>query len=378
MKIITLVGTRPEIIRLSEIIKLLDCTPGVSHILVHSNQNYDYTLNGIFFKDLGLRQPDWQLSLPEGFLGERLGSLFSQFDKILESEKPDAMLVLGDTFSCLATILARHRKIPIFHMEAGNRCFDLCVPEETNRRIVDHVSDINLPYSNHARQYLIQEGLPANQIIKTGSPMREVLSANKKRIEDSTILHTLDISDQRFIVCSIHRAESVDDPQTLKGIFDALQEIVVSHNLKAIVTTHPRTKKRLSALGSVFDKRILFIDPLSFSDYNRLQTAALMVLSDSGTISEEASILQFRALNVRNTHERPEAMDCANVTMCGTSRSSIVEAFNVALSLPIPKNNVSDYEDNVSDKIVKIIISYVQYVNTYVYRKVPNNAYSGS
>lgn len=374
MKIMTIVGTRPEVIRLSEVIKRLDRAPEIEHILVHTGQNFDYELNRVFFSDLELREPDHRLEIQGSSLGGRLGSLFSTVDPILEAEAPDAVLVLGDTYSCLAAILVKNRRIPIFHMEAGNRCHDMNVPEESNRRIVDHIADVNLTYSEHAREYLAREGLPRERIIKTGSPMREVLNRNLRKIMESEILSDLGLSHREYIVCSIHRAETVDCPERRHSVFSAIAQIAGENpECRVIVSLHPRTRNRVSGDPRIdLPENVEFHKPMSFTDYNRLQMSSLFVLSDSGTISEEASIIGFRALNVRDTHERPEAMDSARVILTGTSTEDIIRAARIVRSCEPVSEPVEGYDsDRVSEKILKIIVSYTPYINTYVYRKSP-------
>ena len=371
MKILTIVGTRPEVIRLSEVIKRLDSAPRVTHIVVHTGQNYDYELNRIFFEDLGLREPDYRLEIQGASLGARLGSMFSAVDPILDKEAPDAVLVLGDTYSCLASILVKSKRIPLFHMEAGNRCHDMNVPEETNRRIVDHIADINMPYSEHAREYLAKEGVPRERIIKTGSPMREVLNANMRKILKSSVLSAMGLSERAYVVCSIHRAETVDDPARLRSVFSAISEIASADTeRRVIVSLHPRTQDRLKREDILFPANVELLKPLSFTDYNRLQMSSAFVLSDSGTISEESAILGFRALNVRDTHERPEAMDCARVILTGTATKDIVRASEIVETLEGSSEPVRDYDpERVSEKVLKILLSYTPYINTFVYRK---------
>ena len=369
MKICTIVGTRPEIIRLSEIMKLFDRTNEVDHVLIHTSQNYDYELNEIFFEDLGLKNPKYRLSLDASSLASRIGSMLIQIEDILVKENPDSVLLLGDTYSCLSSIIVKNLKIPIFHMEAGNRCFDLNVPEEINRRIVDHISDINMPYSYIAREYLLREGVHPQHVIKTGSPMLEVLNSNMNKILNSNILDRLNLETGKYLLCSIHRAENVDNQEALNNIFDGIQRLSESLNITSIVSTHPRTNNRLKNKEK-YKKNLRFLKPLSFSDYNKLQMESKLVLSDSGTISEESSILGFRAINVRTTHERPEAMEESTVIMSGTKSESIYESAMVALGMNKPKKIVNDYNvKDVSDKVLKIIMSYTGFVSRSIYRR---------
>lgn len=381
MKVCTIVGTRPEVIKLSEVIRKLNNSEHIEHVLVHTCQNYDNTLNGIFFNDLELERPKHRLNLQElgDSLGSRLASLFFGVEKILQLEKPDAVLLLGDTYSCLSAIIAKNMKIPIFHMEAGNRCYDQNVPEEVNRKIVDHISDINLPYSTIAKSYLEKEDFPSDRVIKIGSPMREVLARSKEKILNhptSDILSDLALKKKEYILCSIHRAENVDNEDTLRSIFSAISEIASKEGIGAIVSTHPRTFNRLRESGlyeTYASASVKFVIPMSFSEYNYLQLNSRMVLSDSGTISEEASILGFKALNIRTCHERPEAMEEASVLLAGTKSEDIVRAYYATLndtSTPSEEHCPQDYKaDNVSEKVLKIILSYSHFVNRYVYRK---------
>ena len=371
-KIATILGTRPEIIRLAECIKLFD--KYFDHILIHTGQNYDYELNEIFFEDLGLKKPNYFLEAAGKNASETVGNILIKIDPILGQEKPDAFLVLGDTNSCLCAIPAKKRKIPIFHMEAGNRCFDQRVPEETNRKIVDHVSDINLTYSSIAREYLLREGLPPDRVIKTGSPMYEVLHKFLPKIQDSNVLEKLNLEKHKFFVVSSHREENISNPKNFRGLIDSLNQIAETYDYPIIVSTHPRTRNMLNDKNLKTHKNIQFLKPLGFSDYNALQMHSFAVLSDSGTISEESSILNFRALNIRDAHERPEAMEEASVMMVGLSPDRIMQGLS-ALSIQqrTPKRNfreVGDYSmPNVSDKIVRIILSYTDYVNRVVWSK---------
>ncbi|MEO0572687.1 MAG: UDP-N-acetylglucosamine 2-epimerase (non-hydrolyzing) [Bacteroidota bacterium] len=374
LKVLTVVGTRPEIIRLACVLNALDSNPAISHTLVHTGQNYDYELNEIFFEDMGIRRPDHFLNAAGKNASETVGQILVKIDPLLEQIQPDAFLVLGDTNSCLCAIPAKKRKIPVFHMEAGNRCFDQRVPEETNRKIVDHVADINLTYSDIAREYLLREGLPPDRVIKTGSPMFEVLGKFKSKIEASTVLKDLNLKKQEYFVISSHREENINNPKNFEGLIESLNKIAEKYNYPVIVSTHPRTRNMLNSKKVRTHKNIQFLKPLGFSDYNALQYHSFAVLSDSGTISEESSILNFRALNIREAHERPEAMEEASVMMVGLSPERILQALE---ALDEQKRNpernfreVGDYSmPNVSEKVVRIIISYVDYVNRVVWSK---------
>ena len=373
IKVITVVGTRPEIIRLSRVLIKLDETESIEHVLVHTGQNYDYELNEVFFKDLGLRKPDFFLNSAAGNATTTAGQILINIDPVLEDVQPDAFLVLGDTNSCLCAIAAKKRKIPIFHMEAGNRCFDQRVPEETNRKIVDHISDINLTYSDIAREYLLREGLPADRIIKTGSPIYEVLQAYTDKIKASKVLNDLDLKKEQYFLVSAHREENINSDNFLK-LVESLNNIAETYNLPIIVSTHPRTRKKISETGVIFNSLIQLMKPLGFQDYNNLQKNAKVVLSDSGTISEESSILNFPALNIREAHERPEAMEETSVMMTGLKSNRILQALKVVLTQKRGINRtlrpVSDYSmPNVSDKVVRIIISYIDYINRVVWSK---------
>ena len=412
LKVLTVVGTRPEIIRLSEVIKRLDETASIEHILVHTGQNYDYELNEVFFKDLGLRKPDHFLNAAGGNATTTIGQIIINIDPVLEQEQPDAFMVLGDTNSCLCAIPAKKRHIPIFHMEAGNRCFDQRVPEETNRKIVDHISDINMTYSDIAREYLLREGIPADRIIKTGSPMFEVLHANRLQIDASDVLSKLSLEKEKYFVVSAHREENINNDKNFFGLINSLNHIAEAYQMPIIVSTHPRTRKRLEQLikgqaehetrnpsvpereaveGNTQQQQpdnndnptatttpqppnplITWMKPLGFHDYNHLQKNAYAVLSDSGTISEESSIMNFPALNIRDAHERPEAMEEASVMMVGLNTERILQGLVI---LETQKRNdnrtfrqVADYSmPNVSDKVVRIILSYTDYVNRVVW-----------
>ena len=371
LKVMTVVGTRPEIIRLSAVINALDQSTAIEHILVHTGQNYDYELNEVFFNDLKLRRPDHFLDgAKEGAIAT-IGNILMNIDPILIAEKPDAFLVLGDTNSCLCAIAAKKRKIPVFHMEAGNRCFDERVPEETNRKIVDHIADINMTYSDIAREYLLNEGIAADRIIKTGSPMYEVLKTRKADIEASDVVKRLGLTPNGYVVVSAHREENINSPINFHHLVDSLNMIAKTYGLPLIFSTHPRTKKMIEEQNIVFDPLIQTIKPLGFNDYIKLQMQAKTVLSDSGTISEEASILNLKALNLRETHERPEAMEEAVVMMVGLKQERILQGLKIletqthdALSV------VKDYQlANVSTKVVRIILSYTDYVNRVVWQK---------
>ncbi|NQX76871.1 UDP-N-acetylglucosamine 2-epimerase (non-hydrolyzing) [Gilvibacter sp.] len=374
LKVVTVVGTRPEIIRLACVMKALDANPAIEHILVHTGQNYDYELNEIFFEDLGIRKPDHFLGAAGKNATETVGRILIGIDPLLEEIQPDAFLVLGDTNSCLCAIPAKKRKIPVFHMEAGNRCFDQRVPEETNRKIVDHVADINLTYSDIAREYLLREGLSPDRVIKTGSPMFEVLNQFEAKIAASDVLERLDLKKHEYFVVSAHREENISNPRNFDGLITSLNTIAEQYDYPVIVSTHPRTRNMLEAKEVKAHKNIQFLKPLGFSDYNALQVNSFVVLSDSGTISEESSILNFHALNIREAHERPEAMEEASVMMVGLQPERILQGL-AALSVQkrAPERNfrpVADYSmPNVSEKVVRIIISYTDYINRVVWSK---------
>ena len=374
LKVLTVVGTRPEIIRLSCTLIALDSSEAIDHILVHTGQNYDYELNEIFFEDLGLRKPDYFLEAAGKNATETIGNILIKIDPILEQVNPDAFLVLGDTNSCLCAIPAKKRQIPVFHMEAGNRCFDQRVPEETNRKIVDHISDINLTYSDIARDYLLKEGLSPDRVIKTGSPMFEVLTKFLPKIKASTILDKLKLTKNKFFVVSAHREENISNSRNLNGLIDSLNQIAELYNYPIIVSAHPRTRNIINDKEIKTHKNIHILKPLGFSDYNCLQMNSFAVLSDSGTINEESSILNFRALNLRDAHERPEAMEEASVMMVGMNTDRIIQGLTELSRQEITENRnfrkVSDYSmPNVSLKLVRIIISYVDYVNQNIYKK---------
>ncbi|MBT4838085.1 MAG: UDP-N-acetylglucosamine 2-epimerase (non-hydrolyzing) [Methylococcales bacterium] len=372
LKVMTVVGTRPEIIRLSRVIGKLD--DHVEHVLVHTGQNYDYELNEIFFHDLEVRKPDHFLNTASASGAETIGKVIISVDKVLDEVKPDALLVLGDTNSCMAVIPAKRKKIPVFHMEAGNRCFDQRVPEEINRRIVDHTSDINLTYSSIAREYLLREGLPPDLIIKTGSPMNEVLNYYLKGINESGVLNYLELKEGQFFLVSAHREENIESDKNFGKLVNVLNQIAEIYNLPVIVSTHPRTQKRVDSSGAIFHKNIRLLKPLGFLDYNKLQLSAKAVLSDSGTISEESSILNFPALNIREAHERPEGMEEAVVMMVGLELSRVLQALAILDSQSRGEKRllqqVDDYSmSNVSDKVVRIIHSYTDYIKRVVWRQ---------
>lgn len=371
LKVMTVVGTRPEIIRLSAVINKLEQSNAIEHILVHTGQNYDYELNEVFFKDFNLKKPDYFLNAATGTAVETIGNILVKIDPIFEEVKPDAFLVLGDTNSCLTAIAAKRRHIPIFHMEAGNRCFDQRVPEETNRKIVDHTADINLTYSDIAREYLLREGFPSDRIIKTGSPMFEVLNSRKEDIESSDVLERLDLKEGNYFVVSAHREENINSEVNFLDLVDSLNAIAQKYNMPVIVSTHPRTRKMIESKGVEFNPLVKTMKPLGFNDYVKLQIKAKAVLSDSGTISEESSILGFRALNIRQAHERPEAMEEASVMMVGLKSERILQGLEI-LETQVKETLrlVGDYSmPNVSDKVLRIIISYTDYVNRVVWGK---------
>ncbi len=372
LRVVTVVGTRPEIIRLSRVLAKLD--KYCDHILVHTGQNYDYELNEIFFEDLGIRRPDHFLEAAGSSGAETIGNVIISVDRLLEDIRPDALLVLGDTNSCTAVIPAKRRKIPTFHMEAGNRCFDMRVPEEINRRIVDHTADINLTYSTIARDYLLREGLPPDMIIKTGSPMFEVLTHYRPGIDSSEILSALQLEQNNFFVVSAHREENIENPASFGRLAKILNRIADEFRLPVIVSTHPRTQKKIDGSGQTFANNIQFLKPLGFTDYNKLQISARAVLSDSGTINEEASILNFPALNIREAHERPEGMEEAAAMMVGLDEDRVLQGLAILAEQPRGADRmirlVQDYSmPNVSEKMVRIIHSYTDYVNRVVWKK---------
>lgn len=371
LKVLTVVGTRPEIIRLACVLQKLDASPAIEHVLVHTGQNYDYELNEVFFEDLRLRRPNHFLNAAGRNATETAGQILVNIDPVLEKEQPDAFLVLGDTNSCLCAIAAKKRHIPIFHMEAGNRCFDQRVPEESNRKIVDHISDINLTYSSIAREYLLREGLSADRIIKTGSPMYEVLHQYLPKIKASEILCTLGLEKGKYFVVSAHREENIANEQHFHNLVKILNEVAETYQYPVIVSCHPRTRKMIETKHIGFHPNVRLMKPMSLSDYNQLQLSAYAVLSDSGTISEESSILNFRALNIREAHERPEAMEEASVMMVGLNPERVMQGLAELQNQHLEQRNfrsVYDYSmPNVSDKVVRIIISYTDYVKRVVW-----------
>ena len=372
LKLMTVVGTRPEIIRLSRVMAV--CDQYFDHIIVHTGQNYDYELNEIFFTDLGIRKPDYFLNAAGLTGAETIGNVIIAVDKVLEEVQPEALLVLGDTNSCTAVIPAKRRKIPTFHMEAGNRCFDMRVPEEINRRIVDHTADINLTYSTIARDYLLAEGLPADLVIKTGSPMFEVLNFYKHKIESSNVLEQLNLTEHQYFVVSAHREENINSDQNFLDLVDMLNAVAEQYNYPVIVSTHPRTRKRIEQMGVSFHPLVQLLKPLGFSDYNKLQLSAKATLSDSGTINEESSILNFPALNLRQAHERPEGMEEAAVMMVGLTAERVLQGLAIIDSQPRDEQRllrlVADYSmPNVSEKVARIVLSYTDYVNRVIWKK---------
>lgn len=371
LKVMTVVGTRPEIIRLSAVINKLEESNAIEHVLVHTGQNYDYELNEVFFEDFNLRKPDYFLNAATGTAVETVGNILINIDRVLVEVQPDAFLVLGDTNSCLCAIAAKRRQIPIFHMEAGNRCFDQRVPEETNRKIVDHVADINLTYSDIAREYLLREGLSADRIIKTGSPMFEVLNSRKQEIEESDVLTRLGLKEGEYFLVSAHREENISSEKNFLNLVDTLNTIAEKYGYPVIISTHPRTKKMIEDKGIKFHENVQTLKPLGFIDYNKLQIKSKAVLSDSGTISEESSILKFRALNIREAHERPEAMEEASVMMVGLERERILQGLEILETQEIDTlRQVADYSmPNVGEKVVRVIISYVDYIKNNTWRK---------
>jgi UDP-N-acetylglucosamine 2-epimerase (non-hydrolysing) len=374
-KILTVVGTRPEIIKLSRVIAELDAN--VTHVLVHTGQNYDYELNQVFFDDLGIRAPDQYLDAAGENAAQTIANVISKIDGVLEAEEPDAMLLLGDTNSCLSVIAAKRRKIPVFHMEAGNRCFDQRVPEEINRKLVDHCSDVNMPYTEHARRYLLAEGLSPETVIKTGSPMLEVLEHYKDKIASSDVMKRLELESGKFFLVSAHREENVDSDQNLSELLTSLDVLAEEYEFPIVVSTHPRTRNRIEGRSNYSpNKRISFIKPLGFSDYCHLQVNAACVVSDSGTITEEASILDFPAVTIRETHERPEGMDEGALIMSGLHSDSVLRSVSIVMeqvrNSERPFSSVPDYQSrNVSKKVLRTILSYTEYVNRVVWSKRP-------
>ena len=371
LKVMTVIGTRPEIIRLSAVINKLESSEAIEHILVHTGQNYDYELNEVFFNDFKLKKPDYFLESAVGNAIETIGNILIKIDKVLEEVKPDAFLVLGDTNSCLAAIAAKRKKIPIFHMEAGNRCFDQRVPEETNRKIVDHIADINLTYSDIAREYLLREGILPDRVIKTGSPMFEVINSRLQDIEKSDILERLELEENKYFVVSSHREENISSEKNFLSLVDSLNTVAEKYNMPIIVSTHPRTRKMIEEKNIKFNPLISLMKPLGFNDYIKLQIKSKAVLSDSGTISEESSILKFKALNLREAHERPEAMEEASVMMVGLKKERILQGLEILETQARETlRYVNDYSmPNVSDKVLRIILSYTNYINRVVWSK---------
>ncbi|TGK48566.1 non-hydrolyzing UDP-N-acetylglucosamine 2-epimerase [Leptospira bouyouniensis] len=372
LKVLTLIGTRPELIKMSRVISAMDKC--FEHVLVHSGQNYDYELNQVFFDDLEIRKPDYFLNVAEDTVSKTIASILVKIDEVFEKEKPDALLLYGDTNTCLAVISAKRRKIPVFHMEAGNRCFDQRVPEELNRKIVDHLSDINIVLTEHARKYLLSEGIKPETIFKSGSHMKEVLDYYQHKIQNSNILYELNLKPQNYFLVSIHREENVDSEQNLKEMLKSLEGIVNHYNLPVIVSTHPRTRKRLESLGIELNEKIKFLKPFGFLDYIFLQQNSKCVVSDSGTITEESAILKFPAITIRNTHERPEGMDAGVLIMSGLKTSDVLDSIKISImgntSRATGNGTVDDYlAENVSMKIVQLVQSYTGYVNRVVWKK---------
>jgi UDP-N-acetylglucosamine 2-epimerase len=367
MKVITIVGTRPEIIRLSEIIKKLDIF--TDHVIAHTGQNYDYELNQIFFEELGLRNPDFYLNCAGDTAAETIGNVINESDKLMRKIKPDALVILGDTNSCLSAISAKRLKIPIFHLEAGNRCFDMNVPEEINRKIVDSISDVNLTYSSIAREYLISEGFPANRIIKIGSPIREVCSKYMEKIDSLNAFEDYCVKKGEYFLVSLHREENVDDENRLVNIFKTIEQIIENYKYPVILSLHPRTKKNIENFKIKIPELVITCKPFGYIKYLSLQKNSFVTLSDSGTITEEANIIGFHAVNFRGTHERPEGFEEGAVILSGFEQKNIIDAINVTVNTDRP-NPVGDYEDkNISDKVIKIILSYSHFVNRYVWNK---------
>lgn len=370
LKVMTVVGTRPEIIRLSSVINKLDKSKAIEHILVHTGQNYDYELNEVFFEDFKLKKPDYFLNSAVGTAIETIGNILINIEKVIDKEKPDAFLILGDTNSCLTAIAAKRRHIPIFHMEAGNRCFDQRVPEETNRKIVDHIADINLTYSDIAREYLLREGLLPDRVIKTGSPMYEVIKSKLDDISNSDVLNKLNLEKGKYFVVSAHREENINSEKNFMNLVESLNAIADKYNFPVIISTHPRTRKMIEEKGVKFNPLVNLLKPLGFNDYVKLQIESKAVLSDSGTISEESSILKFKALNLREAHERPEAMEEASVMMVGLKKERILQGLEILEAQEKDTlREVYDYSmPNVSDKVLRIILSYTDYINRNVWR----------
>jgi len=368
MKVMTIVGTRPEIIKLSSTLKELD--KFTEHILVHTGQNYDYELNEVFFKDLGLREPDEYMNAAGETAAQTIGNVIIKSEELIQKHKPDAVLLYGDTNSCLSVISAKRNKVPVFHMEAGNRCFDQRVPEEINRKVVDHLSDINLVLTEHARRYLIMEGIRPETIIKTGSSMKEVLNDVKDAIERSTIINDLKLKEKEYFVLSMHREENVDNPKNFKALIESINAVAEEYKMPIIFSAHPRTRKKIESEGIEFNKLVNYMKPLGFNDYNKLQANAFCVISDSGTITEESSILGFPAITVRQAHERPEGMDEGTLIMSGVDKKDILDSIKIVTSQDTKPSIVKDYDvEHVGAKIVKIIMSYTGYINRTVWRK---------
>lgn len=368
MKVMTIVGTRPEIIKLASTIKELD--KYTEHILVHTGQNYDYELNEVFFKDLGLRNPDVYMNAAGENAAETIGNVIIKSDKLFKEYKPDAVLLYGDTNSCLAVISAKRNKIPVFHMEAGNRCFDERVPEELNRKVLDHLSDINLTLTEHARRYLISEGIRPETIIKVGSSMKEVLNDNKTLIEKSNVLERLKLEKNKYFVLSLHREENVDNPTNFESLIDAINDISKKYDMPIIFSAHPRTRKKIESLNIKFDDKVKYMKPLGFNDYNKLQKNAFCVISDSGTITEESSIMGFPAITIRQAQERPEGMDEGTLIMSGVNSKDIIDSIEIVTKEKNKPSIVKDYDvEHVGMKIVRIIMSYTGYINRTVWRK---------
>lgn len=368
MKVMTIVGTRPEIIKLSSTIKELD--KYTEHILVHTGQNYDYELNEIFFKDLGLREPDVYMNAAGENAAETIGNVIIKSDELIKKYQPDAILLYGDTNSCLSVISAKRNKVPVFHMEAGNRCFDERVPEEINRKVVDHLSDINMTLTEHARRYLISEGLRPETVIKTGSSMKEVLNECKENIDNSDVLERLNLEKGKYFVLSAHREENVDNPRNFKALIESINAVAEEYKMPIIFSAHPRTRKKIEAEGIIFSDYVKYMKPLGFNDYNKLQQNAFCVISDSGTITEESSIMGFPAITIRQAHERPEGMDEGTLIMSGVDKEDVLDAIKVVTDEDKKPHIVNDYDvDYVGMKVVKIIMSYTGYINRTVWRK---------
>lgn len=368
MKVMTIVGTRPEIIKLACVIKELD--KYTDHILVHTGQNYDYELNQVFFDDLGLREPDVYMNAAGENAAETIGNVIKISDELFKKYKPDAVLLYGDTNSCLAVISAKRNKIPVFHMEAGNRCFDERVPEEINRKVLDHLSDINMTLTEHARRYLIAEGIRPETIIKTGSSMKEVFAMNKDKIENSDVLNRLELKEKEYFVLSTHREENVDNPDNFNKLLNSINKVAEEYKMPIVFSVHPRTRKKIEEIGFKFNPLVKYMKPLGFNDYNKLQMNAFCVISDSGTITEESSILGFPAITVRQAHERPEGMDEGTLIMSGVDSETILDSIKIVTDQNVKMNIVKDYDvDHLASKVVRIIMSYTGYINRTVWRK---------